>query len=123
MAEHPCPAPIPVDDEPAALYLATDRRQDPALVVVTVRGEIDLANIAPLRTLLASHADEPWLVVDMSAVRFCGVACGRLLHTLAVQSLMTGRRFEIVDNPTVARLLKAAGFASDITRRPSRARP
>lgn len=118
------PPPLPainrvVDDESvAAVYVATRRYPDD-LVVVTVDGEIDLSNISRFEKKLVGHEKEPWLVLDMSGVRFCGVVGARLLHTMAVRSSIVGRRFEIVDSRAIARVLEATGLAEGITRRTS----
>jgi len=107
------------DDEPRAAVYVSARRHRDDLIVVTVRGEIDLSNIALLEGELAGHEEEPWLVIDRSGVRFCGVAGARLLHTMAIRALTDGRRFELIDNPAIARVLEATGLANDITCRTS----
>jgi anti-anti-sigma factor len=103
-------------EESAAVYVAAGRYTDD-LVVVTVDGEIDLSNISQFEKELADHRLEPWLVLDMSGVRFCGVVGARLLHTMANESSTAGRRFEVIDNPAIARVLVATGLADGITRR------
>jgi anti-anti-sigma factor len=107
-------APHVGDETVAQLYVTARRRRDQH-VVVTVHGEVDLSNISLFRTKLTAYDDEPWLVVDMSGVRFCGVVGARWLHTMAVQSSPAGQRFEVVTNPMIARMLVMTGLADDIT--------
>jgi anti-anti-sigma factor len=118
MAE-PTPTVTPpfFDDEPAVRVAVRRLRDD--LVIVAVRGEIDLSNISLLEKDLARYEQESWVVVDMSSVRFCAVVGARLLHTMAIRSSVAGQRFEVVDNPGIARVLEATGLANGITRRSS----
>jgi anti-anti-sigma factor len=118
MAE-PTPTVTPpfIDDEPAVGVAVRRLRDD--LVIVAVRGEIDLSNISLLEKDLARYEQESWVVVDMSSVRFCAVVGARLLHTMAIRSSVAGQRFEVVDNPAIARVLEATGLAHGITRRSS----
>jgi anti-anti-sigma factor len=118
MAE-PTPTVTPpfFDDEPAVRVAVRRLRDD--LVIVAVRGEIDLSNISLLEKDLARYEQESWVVVDMSSVRFCAVVGARLLHTMAIRSSVAGQRFEVVDNPAIARVLEATGLAHGITRRSS----
>jgi anti-anti-sigma factor len=108
-----------VDHEPTAAVYVTAQRHRDDLVVATVRGEIDLSNISRLEKELAGHEEEPWLVIDLSDVGFCGVVGARLLHETAMRSSTAGRRFEVVDNPAIARLLKATGLGDGVVRRTS----
>lgn len=108
-------SPIVKDDPPAPLHVAA-RPSGHGRVVVTVHGEIDLSNVLLLEQELAVHEPQPWLVVDMSQVRFCGVVGARLLHAMAIRSSAGGRRFEVVASQTLARVLDATGLAGDITR-------
>lgn len=108
-----------VDDAAVAPLYFTEQRNPDHRVVVTVHGEVDLSNVSLLRNRLTGYDHVPWLVVDMSGVRFCGVVCLRFLHTLAVRSSMAGRRFEVVTNPVLARLLVLTGLADDIAHRAS----
>jgi len=101
---------LAVGNESAAVNVAVQRYPDD-LVLVTVDGEIDISNISLLEKELARHGQEPRLVLDMSGVRFCDVVGARLLHTMAVRSAVAGCRFEVIDNPAIARV-----------RRPGRAR-
>lgn len=103
-----------VDDETLAPLHVIARRHQHRLLVVTVHGEIDLSNISLLENELAAHGEEPWLVVDMSGVEFCGVVGARCLHVMAVQSSTFGRRFEVVTNPMIARMLQVTGLAGGI---------
>ena len=97
----------------ACLHVSAQRRHD--RVVLAVQGEIDMSNISSFETELAAHAAQPWLVVDMSAVLFCGVAGAHLLQQTAVRATATGQRFEVVVNRALARLLDATGLADGIT--------
>jgi anti-anti-sigma factor len=108
-----------VDDAAVAPLSVTEQRNPDHRVVVAVHGEVDLSNISLLRNNLAGYDQERWLVVDMSGVRFCGVVGARLLHTMAVESSVAGRRFDVVTNPVLARLLALTGLADDITQRAS----
>jgi len=119
MAEPTQATPLPQldDDQLVATVHVTARRHRDDLVVVTVDGEIDLSNIPLLENELGRLEGEPRLVVDLSAVRFCAVVGVRLLHTMAVRSSVDGRRFEVVVNPAIARVLKVTGLADGITRR------
>jgi|1186.fasta_scaffold12005_2 anti-anti-sigma factor len=97
----------------ANLSVTAQRRHDH--VVVAVRGEIDMSNISSFETELAAHAAQPWVVVDMSDVLFCGVAGARLLQQAAIRATATGRRFEVVVSRALARLLNTTGLADGIT--------
>jgi anti-anti-sigma factor len=121
MAEPTSTITIPsiIDDESTPAARVTARRLRDDLVVVTVHAEIDLANISLLEKELAGYEQEPWLIVDMSRVRFCAVVGARLLHVMAIRSSVAGRRFEVVDNPAIARVLEVTGLADGITRRSS----
>ena len=110
--------PLFIDDQPATAVCVARRLRDD-LVMVTVSGEIDLSNVSLLRQHLSCYEQEPWLVIDASSVQFCAVVGARLLHTMAVRSSVAGQRFEIVDNPAIARVLAATGLADGITRRSS----
>jgi anti-anti-sigma factor len=98
----------------AHLHVTAQRRHD--RVVLAVHGEIDMSNISWFETELAAHAAQPWVVVDMSAVLFCGVAGAHLLQQTAVRATATGRRFEVVVNRALARVLDTTGLAEGITR-------
>jgi len=104
--------------QPAAIACVT-ARLDRDGVVVTVTGEIDLSNISVLENELARHEQVPRVVIDLSAVEFCAVVGVRLLHVVALRLAATGRRFEVVDNPMIARVLRATDLADDVTRRRS----
>ena len=110
-------APDSAAAEPVELLRITARRHGRDLVVLTAHGEVDLSNAWLLGSELARHEDMPSLVVDMSRVRFCGVAGARMLHTAATRSTVTGQRLEIVDNAAIARLLTVTGLAADLPRR------
>ena len=94
--------------------LHTSARPQPGRVVVEVRGEIDLSNVALFDLALADHTATPWLVADMSDVRFCGVAGARVLELAALRATATGRRFEVVASRAVARLLVATNLADTV---------
>ena len=119
MAEPTQPATFPPldDDQLIATVHVTARRHRDDPVVLSFNGEIDLSNIELFEIELRRLEEEPWLVIDLSAVRFCAVVGVRLLHTMAVRSSVDGRRFEVVVNPAIARVLKVTGLADGITRR------
>ncbi len=97
----------------APLHVTAQRRDDG--VVLAVRGEIDLSNVSWVERELAMYAAEPRLVADLSEVSFCSVAGAHLLHRTAVQAAAAGRRFEVVVDHVVARLLAVTGLAAGMT--------
>ena len=97
----------------AQLYTTARSLRD--RVVINVRGETDLSNIASFTGKLAEHATAPWLVCNMTEVAFCSVAGARVLEHAAIRAAATAQRFEVIAGHHVARLLAATRLADVIT--------
>jgi anti-anti-sigma factor len=98
------------------------RRRGGALVL-TVRGEIDLSNLASLEQELTARDREPRLVVDMARVGFCSVAGARVLEVAAIRAAVVGQSFAVVESRAVARVLEMTGLADVVPRIPARPEP
>lgn len=86
--------------EPRGIRL-TEETFDPSGLVVTVRGELDIATAPALRDLLdaANEAGTHRLVVDLSAITFLdSVALATIVH--AKQRLPEDGRMALVVDPT-----------------------
>jgi anti-anti-sigma factor len=105
--------------EPFSLVHFAVRRRGGELVLA-VRGEIDLSNLASLERELTARDREPRLVVDMTRVGFCSVAGARVLEFAAIRAAVVGQSFAVVESRAVARVLEMTGLADAITRVPAR---
>ena len=85
-----------------------------ATVVVTVPGELDIANAGAIEAALlgaeASGADE--IVLDLSELRFMGSVGLRLLLDAAERADARGCRLTIVASPAVQRITDLAGLSA-----------
>lgn len=99
--------------EPAAVEVA--RRDDTAIAVVTVRGEVDLRSYDQLRSVLANEVELGWnLIVDLSEVDLLDSTGLGLLVGILKRARERGERLGIaptqlvlvVDTPEVRRTLE-----------------
>lgn len=81
------------------------------LVVLTGRGEIDLYTAPILRQAMASHEDAARMVLDLTAIGFCGVAGAHVLDEGARRAAAQRRRLSmVVATIAVKRLLQLTGL-------------
>ncbi len=94
-----CPPPVPAaapNPHPGAEFLTvTAHPVAPGVVVITVRGEVDLLT-GPL--LLAHHGPDRRLIVDLTAVGFVGAAGLTVLATVRQATLAVGTGLCLVAN-------------------------
>jgi anti-anti-sigma factor len=89
-------------------------RPDRARVIVTARGELDIATVGQLRTALDELSAAGWekLVLDLREITFIDSMGLSLLLEADRAARRTGRSFAIVDgSPAVRRLLEVVGLA------------
>ena len=120
--------PLTLPDEPldgdrvAGWYLRVRRtRPGPGVAVCTVTGEVDRGNAALLEGAVrnAGRGAVAALVVDLSQVRFLGVAGVRVLHAAAARAAARGQWFAVVANTySVRRVLDLGDVQQRITRYP-----
>ncbi|MFZ2178760.1 MAG: STAS domain-containing protein [Rhodococcus sp. (in: high G+C Gram-positive bacteria)] len=80
------------------------------VVLVGVRGEIDLCSAPELREYVGARiSSESHLILDMSKVDFIGTAGLAVLDTVNSTSLRDGRVWALICGRPVSRLLRAAG--------------
>jgi anti-sigma B factor antagonist len=120
---------------PAPFRLAEERLDEGEVVVIAVRGELDLFTAPELRDLLRDHADgdpPPHVVADLSGCTFVDASGCQVLLRAARRLASLQRRLAIVNtNPGTARILSVMGLdelfpvvatraeATDAVRRPA----
>lgn len=111
-------APSKIVDEQDDQLTLTVSTPKPAVVVVTARGEIDLATVPHLRECLRRHVRPgQHLVVDTTAVRFCRPVGIAELRRAANAARMVGATFCVVVPALphqVRQLLKTLGVAGQL---------
>ena len=85
--------------------------QHPNYDLMSVAGEIDMSNAPDLldRARLSLHRSAA-VVLDLSAIQFLDSAGIRLLDSIAKESDEVGKRFVVVGNPVVDRVIEVAGL-------------
>ncbi|HTW20089.1 MAG TPA: STAS domain-containing protein [Mycobacteriales bacterium] len=86
-------------------------------LLLQVRGEIDIANVAQLKGQLIRAVTGPWRTValDLSEVAFLGVTGSHPIEEAATSCERSGRRLHIIrPQPQVRWLLERVGVAEAI---------
>ena len=84
-------------------------RSDPASVIVTLSGELDIATCDTLQEVLADIADVASVTVDLRGLEFMdssGVHCLLDAHRAARDR---GVEFKVIDGASVSRVLEVSG--------------
>jgi len=100
---------------PTSFGLAEQRLDDGEVVVIAVRGELDLFTAPELRAALRVHTDAaeqaPHVVVDLSGCTFVDASGCQVLLRAARRLATRERRLAIVNrNPGTARILSVMGL-------------
>ncbi len=93
------------------LEITVDRPESADHVVVRPAGDLDAYTVARFREALSALANEPRLVIDLSAVPFMDSAgLGALIGGIRRSRESDGKVTVFCDRPTLSRLLHTTGF-------------
>ncbi|MBB4665232.1 STAS domain-containing protein [Conexibacter arvalis] len=100
---------------PTSFGLAEERLDDGEVVVIAVRGELDLFTAPELREALREHTDAvqrpPHVIADLSGCSFVDASGCQVLLRAARRLAAHERRLAIVNtNPGTARILSVMGL-------------